>query len=130
MKTKVSKILLVLLLILLPAISPTYNVHAERNCIYVHSSIIDFSPDFLLDSHNLNSLEMKRYLIKRIEFSEVLPKRRIEQIKAELDHVSFFCFRSQLYDDVGSAIIHMWIPNDTTYLRSPGEFFSFPMKYV
>lgn len=130
MRNKVSKILLVLLLLLISAIPYAYNVYAQGDCILVSSSKVDLSPTFLTDSHNLNTSEMKRYLIKCMELSEILSKIRVEEIKEKLDYVSFFCFQNYLYDSEKRAVLNIWVPNNILRPRGTGRFYSFPMKYT
>jgi hypothetical protein len=129
MKTKVSKILLILLLLLFPAISPTYNVYAQGDCILVSSSKINLSPNYLLNVDYLNSPEMKRYLFKCIKLSGLLKQSCIQELKEKLDVVEFFCFDTYMYDDKGRVRLNFWIPINSPKSNSPGILCYLPMDY-
>lgn len=128
MKIKFFKFFFIFSLLITPLIFSAYNVYAVKDYIIVEESKINLSPTHI--SHlNLNTPEIKKYLIKRIEFSEALPEDIINEIKQKENCICFFTMKKNLFNYRGDILLYIWMPFNTKQPNGIGTLQMLPLTY-
>ncbi len=128
MKIRIIKVFFNLLISIITLIFFIPGAYAAGEHVVVEESRINLSPDSITKC-NLNSPEIKHYLIECIEISNILPIFYIADIKEKENHISFFVLEDNLFNNEGKILLYVWVPFQVNKPTGKGYFHILPLIY-